>query len=249
MPKFFVAQNQIEDESIYINGEDVNHIVNVLRLTKDDEILICNKDRNITYKAKIDRLAKDKVVCKIEEMIEDSTESNIFVTIFQGLPKADKMEYIIQKTTELGVKEIVPVMMKRSIVKLEGKEADKKIERWQKIAEVAAKQSGRDAIPTIGKILKVQELSKKISDYDIFIIAYEKENDVTLKQVLKNTKINENENLKIGVLIGPEGGIDETEIDLFKEKGVKTITLGKRILRTETAPIAILSNIMYEYEL
>ena len=117
MPKFFVAQNQIEDESIYINGEDVNHIVNVLRLTKDDEILICNKDRNITYKAKIDRLAKDKVVCKIEEMLEDSTESNIFVTIFQGLPKADKMEYIIQKTTELGVKEIVPVMMKRSIVK------------------------------------------------------------------------------------------------------------------------------------
>ena len=190
MPKFFVAQDQIEDESIYINGEDVNHIVNVLRLTKDDEILICNKDRNITYKAKIDRLAKDKVVCKIEEMLEDSTESNIFVTIFQGLPKADKMEYIIQKTTELGVKEIVPVMMKRSIVKLEGKEADKKIERWQKIAEVAAKQSGRDAIPTIGKILKVQELSKKISDYDIFIIAYEKENDVTLKQVLKNTKIN-----------------------------------------------------------
>ena len=139
--------------------------------------------------------------------------------------------------------------MKRSIVKLEGKDADKKIERWQKIAEVAAKQSGRDAIPTIGKILKVQELSKKISDYDLFIIAYEKENDLTLKQVIKGTKINENENLKIGVLIGPEGGIDETEIDLFKEKGVKTITLGKRILRTETAPIAILSNIMYEYEL
>ena len=175
MPKFFVAQDQIEDESIYINGEDVNHIVNVLRLTKDDEILICNKDRNITYKAKIDRLAKDKVVCKIEEMLEDSTESNIFVTIFQGLPKADKMEYIIQKTTELGVKEIVPVMMKRSIVKLEGKEADKKIERWQKISEVAAKQSGRDIVPKINNIVNIKNICNLINKYDIVLLAYENE--------------------------------------------------------------------------
>ena len=249
MPKFFVAQNQIENESIYINGEDVNHIVNVLRLTNDDEIFICNKDNNITYKSKIVKIEKNKVTCKIEEILENNTESNINVTIFQGLPKADKMEYIIQKTTELGVKEIVPVMMKRSIVKLDGKEADKKIERWQKIAEVASKQSGRDAIPSIGKILKVQELANKVSAYDMFIIAYEKENDVTLKQMLKSIKIKENEKLKIGVLIGPEGGIDETEIDLLKEKGAKIITLGKRILRTETAPITILSNIMYEYEL
>lgn len=249
MPKFFVAQNQIENESIYINGEDVNHIVNVLRLTNDDEISICNKDNNITYKSKIVKIEKSKVTCKIEEILENNTESNINVTIFQGLPKADKMEYIIQKTTELGVKEIVPVMMKRSIVKLDGKDADKKIERWQKIAEVASKQSGRDAIPSIGKILKVQELANKVSDYDMFIIAYEKENNVTLKQMLKSIKINENEKLKIGVLIGPEGGIDETEIDLLKEKGAKIITLGKRILRTETAPITILSNIMYEYEL
>ena len=249
MPKFFVAQNQIENESIYINGEDVNHIVNVLRLTNDDEISICNKDNNITYKSKIVKIEKSEVTCKIEEILENNTESNINVTIFQGLPKADKMEYIIQKTTELGVKEIVPVMMKRSIVKLDGKDADKKIERWQKIAEVASKQSGRDAIPSIGKILKVQELANKVSAYDMFIIAYEKENDVTLKQMLKSIKIKENEKLKIGVLIGPEGGIDETEIDLLKENGAKIITLGKRILRTETAPITILSNIMYEYEL
>lgn len=249
MPKFFVAQNQVEKESIYINGEDVNHIVNVLRLTNDDEIFICNKDNNITYKSKIVKIEKNKVTCKIEEILENNTESNINVTIFQGLPKADKMEYIIQKTTELGVKEIVPVMMKRSIVKLDGKDADKKIERWQKIAEVASKQSGRDAIPSIGKILKVQELANKVSAYDMFIIAYEKENDVTLKQMLKSIKIKENEKLKIGVLIGPEGGIDEAEIDLLKENGAKIITLGKRILRTETAPITILSNIIYEYEL
>ena len=126
MPKFFVDDNQIEGSRISITGEDVNHITNVLRLKKDDYILVCDKQNSITFNSKIEEILKEKVVCKIENEIAKQVESKVKVSIFQGLPKADKMEYIIQKTTELGVKEIVPVMMKRSIVKLEGKDEIKK---------------------------------------------------------------------------------------------------------------------------
>ena len=249
MPKFFVEKSQIENETIYITGEDVNHISKVLRLAKDNEILVCNKENNITYQTKISNIERNRVVCKILNQIQENVESKIHVTIFQGLPKADKMEYIIQKATELGAKKIVPVSMNRCVVKVDKKDEKKKIDRWQKIAEVAAKQSGRDAIPTVENICKLEKIKEIIQDYDLFILAYEKEKNVTLKQVLKKIIIEKQEILKIGVLIGPEGGIEQTEIDCLVEKGAKVMTLGNRILRTETASLAILSNIMYEYEL
>ena len=254
MPKFFVENSQIKNELIEIQGEDVNHISNVLRLQKEDIITITDKDTSNSYNTYIVELNKEKVICKIIEKIEDTTESKVRVTIFQGLPKADKMELIIQKTTELGVNKIVPVSMKRCIVKLEGKDSIKKIERWRKIAEVASKQSGRDVIPNIENVENIKKVCENIKYFDLFLVAYENEKENSLKNELTNFKINlskekeECVEYKIGILIGPEGGIDIEEINLLKEAGAKTVSLGKRILRTETAPITMLSNIIYELE-
>lgn len=269
MPKFFVKNEQIQNEVITVEGEDVNHIVNVLRLQKQDKIQICDKNEEITYQTEIVDITKDGVKCKIIEKVTDTTESTMQVTIFQGLPKSDKMEYIIQKTTELGVKNIVPVRMKRCIVKLEGKDEIKKIDRWQKIAEMAAKQSGRDKIPRIENIISIEQIKEKISDFDLFLIAYEEERENTLKKELSKIHIDRlkeeieltkemkpedriafygiKKKLTVGVLIGPEGGLDKQEVEILQKNGAKIVTLGKRILRTETAPIAILSNIMYEF--
>ena len=248
MPKFFVSNEQIKDGTICIIGEDVNHIANVLRLKKDDEILVCDKDKNVTYCTRLVDILKENVICQILREIEQTTESNVDITIFQGLPKADKMEYIIQKSTELGVKEIIPVAMKRCIVKLDGKDEIKKIDRWQKIAEVAAKQSGRDMIPKIERVIHINDIKEMISNFDLILIAYEEEKIVTLKTALKRLK-DRIEKLKIGIVIGPEGGIEKEEVKCLKEKGAIVITLGSRILRTETASLTILSNIIYEFEL
>ena len=254
MPKFFVKNNQIKNELIEIQGEDVNHISNVLRLQKEDIITITDKETSNSYNTQILELSKEKVICQIIEKIQDTTESKVKVTIFQGLPKADKMELIIQKTTELGVNKIAPVFMKRCIVKLEGKDSIKKIERWRKIAEVASKQSGRDIIPTIENVENIKKVCEYIKDFDLFLVAYENEEENSLKNELTNfkakiTKGNEESiEYKIGILIGPEGGIDIDEINILKEAGAKIVSLGKRILRTETAPIAMLSNIIYELE-
>lgn len=244
MQKFFVKNNQIENNIINILEDDVNHIINVLRLKKEDEIQVCNQDTSENYIVKITEYSKEKVSCEIIEKIESKVETNINITIYQGIPKADKMELIIQKTTEIGVKNIVPVAMERSIVKLNEKDAKKKIERWQKIAEVASKQSKRDIIPQIGNIIKISEMCDIIKEYDLFIVAYENEEQVSLKTILKENK----DVKKIGILVGPEGGIDNKEIEKLKQRGAILVSLGKRILRTETAPIVIASNIIYELE-
>lgn len=252
MAKFFVKEEQIQQDQVKIQGEDVNHIVNVLRLKKKDDIIINNTDTGVSYYTEIVEINKENVICKIKEEIEETTESNIHVTIFQGLPKADKMEYIIQKTTELGVKEIIPISMKRCIVKLDEKDKVKKIQRWQKIAEVASKQSQRDHIPNIQEPKIIQDVCDQINKFDIFLVAYENEENISLKNELKKQKeqrnINKKDIIKIGILIGPEGGIDIDEIEKLKESGAKIVSLGKRILRTETAPLAMLSNILYELE-
>lgn len=244
MQKFFVKSEQIENDIIKITGQDVNHIVNVLRLKKDEEIQICNEDTSQNYIAQIIEYNKEKVTCNVIKKLDTTVETNVNITVYQGLPKADKMELIIQKTTEVGVKKIVPVAMERSIVKLTGKDENKKIERWQKIAEVAAKQSKRDIIPKIENVIKISELYKQIKEYDLFIVAYEDEKQLSLKELLKQNDKAEN----IAVLIGPEGGIGCQEIELLKQNGAIVITLGNRILRTETAPIVISSNIIYELE-
>ncbi len=246
MYKFFVKEEQIEDNRINIIGEDVNHIKNVLRLEVEEEICICNKDISKSYMCKIVECNNYSVICEVLEEVLNTTEANTYIHIFQGLPKADKFEFIIEKCTEIGVKEITPVVMKRSIVKLDEKDKAKKLDRWQKIAEVAAKQSKRDSILKVNNVINFQNMFEKVQDYDILLVAYEEERESGLKKVLSQFK--EKQNLKVAVLIGPEGGIDENEIKLCKENSFVPVTLGKRILRTETAPLVISSNILYELE-
>ena len=248
MPKFFVSNKQIKNNTnIEIIGTDVNHIKNVLRKNISDKIVICDKDLEQDYLCEIINIGEN-IQCKIIDKLEESVESNIFVSIFQGMPKADKMELIIQKSVELGVYDITPVEMKRCVVKIKENDRNKKIERWQKISEVAAKQSGRNYVPVINDILNVNQICEEFENYDIVLVAYENEKENTLKEQLKILKEKEVDNLKIAVVIGPEGGIDEKEINVFKENGAKIITLGKRILRTETVALNVLSNIMYELE-
>lgn len=246
MPKFFVKNSQIKDNKVIITGEDVNHIKNVLRLNVDDDIQVCNLETSENYTCGITKLNADTVECNIFNKICSESESNIHISIFQGVPKADKMELIIQKAVELGAYEITPVKMERSVVKLDEKNQNKKIDRWRKISEVAAKQSGRDIVPKINDVINIKNICNLTSEYDIVLVAYENEHLNTLKNELKNLKYKNNNIIKIGIIIGPEGGIDKKEIDLLKKVGVKVVTLGRRILRTETVAFVLTSIIMYE---
>ena len=248
MPKFFVAENQINNNKITIIGNDVSHIKNVLRQKSGDKITICDTSKEQDYLCEIDKIEEKSIDCNIIEKLENNTESNVKVTIFQGLPKADKMELVIQKSVELGVYDITPLQMKRCVVKLNEKDKAKKIQRWQKISEVAAKQCGRNIIPKINNIVNVKEVCNLCNEYDIVLIAYENEKENTLKKELKNLKKLDKEEIKVAVIIGPEGGIAPEEIEMFEENGAKIITLGNRILRTETVALSVLSIIMYELE-
>lgn len=246
MPKFFVTSSQIEDKKIKIINEDVKHIKNVLRKQIGEKIEICNKNTEKNYIAEIEKLEQEQIICKIIEEIEAKAESNVYLHIFQGIPKAEKMDLIIQKGVELGVSEFTPVKMKRCVVKLDDKNFLKKITRWQKISEVASKQSGRDTIPQVNNPISIEEMCKKINEYDVFFIAYEKEEKNYIKKELK--KMIEKDSIKIGILIGPEGGIEKEEVQRLEQAGGKVISLGKRILRTETVALQVASIIMYELE-
>ena len=243
MHKFFIEDNQINNDRIIIKDDDYNHIANVLRMKKGDSILVTNKESKETFNCKIEEINSKEVICNILNKENKKVELDVNIDIFQGLPKADKMEYIIQKCVELGVHRIVPVNMKYSIVKI--KDEEKKNIRWNKISEVAAKQSKRNIIPKIEKSINMSTLYDEIKNYDLTIVAYENEDNITLKDVLKV-----NSNIKnIAVIVGPEGGISTDEIEMLKENGARIVSLGNRILRTETAPISILSMMVYEYEL
>lgn len=247
MSKFFIKSNQIENNNIKIIGEDVNHIKNVLRLKVDDDIKICNSETSKNYICSIQSLSSNEVVCAILKEALDEAEGNVKLDIFQGLPKSDKMELIIQKGTELGVTKFVPVNFKRCVVKLSGKDEQKKIERWNKISEVAAKQCGRDIIPLVDKVNSIKEICNKINDYNLFLVAYEGENQNYIKKELLKIKAPKKD-YKIAVVIGPEGGIDKEEVKVLMENGAKIVSLGKRILRTETVALQVSSIIMYELE-
>lgn len=248
MPKFFVTTDQIEGNTIIIQNEDVNHIKNVLRAKIDDTIDICDCITSKNYICKIEQIEEKHIYCQIIEEIESHVESHIQVSVFQGLPKADKMELVIQKSVELGVYDITPIEMKRCVVKLNEKDKIKKIQRWQKIAEGAAKQSGRDRIPVVHPIVNVKTLCESIKEYDFVLVAYENEKVNTLKQELKKIKRDKDKTMKIAIVIGPEGGIDSEEIAKLEENQAKIITLGNRILRTETVALNMLSIIMYELD-
>ena len=249
MPRFFIKNENIsnEQEKVHIKGNDVKHIKNVLRLKLGDEIECFNQDTKYLYLCEIEEFSKEVIQLKIVEKTKEE-ESKVKVSIFQGLPKQEKMELIIQKTVELGGYDIYPIILNRTIVKLDEKDKIRKVERWQKISEAAAKQSGRNSVPIIRKINTIKEILEKVKDYDVFLVTYEKEKKHTLKQSLKQLKEKNLDKISIALLIGPEGGIEENEVKQLKDKGAIVVTLGSRILRTETVALNVLSNIMYELE-
>lgn len=248
MRKFFVDNENINDDKIIITGQDVNHIKNVLRLSAEEKILICDKSSARNYVSKIEKIENDLVECSVVEEVQGDSEGNVELHIFQGLPKADKMELIIQKGTELGISSFIPVKLLRCIVKLDGKDEIKKQDRWQKISEVAAKQSGRDIVPEVMHLKTLNETINMISEYDLFLVAFEEEKENTLRNELLKLKELKNE-YKIACLVGPEGGLTKEEVLKLEENGAKVITLGNRILRTETVAMYIASTVMYELEM
>lgn len=253
MYHFFVDKQNIDtvNNRVIIEGGDVNHIRNVLRMRPGEEISVGTGEDDNEYRCEIESLEEDRVTCILRFIKSSDVESPADIILFQGLPKADKMEMIIQKCVELGVAEIVPVSCERCIVKLDDKKADAKVKRWQGIAEAAAKQSKRAVIPGITMPLSMKDALKKASGMDIKIIPYElamgmeKTAEVFGKISGLNTENKAENNTErrpqIAVFIGPEGGFTEEEIKLAKECGVEPVSLGKRILRTETAGMAVLA--------
>lgn len=198
MPKFFVDRESIIDvNNIVIKGEDVNHIKKVLRMNIGDNITVCNKDASENFFCEIEEFKDDSIVCKVINKLDSEAESNLCITIFQGLPKADKMELIIQKSTELGVANIVPTVMKRCVVKIEKKDEIKKQTRWQKIAEVAAKQSGRDVVPIVKDFMEITEICSIINNYDLVLVAYENEENNSIRNEIEKIKKETMKNLKV----------------------------------------------------
>ena len=244
MHQFFVEPENIQGNKIVITGEDVNHIKNVLRMKVGDEIAVSNGVDGKEYRCGIVSISEE-VLCELRFVKEDGVELPSKITLFQGLPKADKMELIVQKAVELGVYEIVPVSMGRCIVKLDEKKQKSKISRWQGIAESAAKQSKRRIVPQVTSVMSIKEACKYASEMDIVLVPYELAEDMPkTRELIEAIKPGQ----KIGFFIGPEGGFEEMEIALAMEAGAKPITLGKRILRTETAGFTVLSILMYHLE-
>ena len=244
MHRFFVDESQVSKDEIYILGTDVNHIKNVLRMKIDEEIVISCGEK-LEYTCRIKDITDSEVVATIEYIQEAGVELKSKIYLFQGLPKSDKMELIIQKAVELGVYQIIPVAMKRSVVKLDSKKEATKLKRWQGSSESAAKQAKRMIIPEVTKVQSFARALAHAAKLDIRLMPYERaENIADTKSFLNTIKPGQS----IGIFIGPEGGFAEEEVESAMANEVKTITLGKRILRTETAGITMLSILMFLME-
>lgn len=232
-----------DGETVRVTGEDAHHISNVLRMEKGEQIIACCGD-GLDYIAEITNIAKDCVTANVIKTEPSKGESNIKITLFQGLPKGEKFDTVIQKSVELGVFEIVPIMLKRCVVKIDSKKKSAKTERWNKITLSAAKQCGRGIVPQVKEPLDIKEAALLMKNFDLVIVAYEEEKETTLKDVLTSCGDVKN----IAVVIGPEGGIEKEELNyLIETANGKSVTLGERILRTETAPISLISMIMYHF--
>ena len=245
MYHFFVEPSQISGKTITILGEDVNHIKNVLRMKPGEELSVSNGIDSKEYRCGIVSFTEDSVVCELRFIKEDGLELPAKVTLFQALPKADKMEFIVQKCVELGIYSIVPVAAHRCVVKLDEKKAASKTARWQSISESAAKQSKRRIIPEIHTPVLMSEAVSMAAGMDVKIIPYELAEGMehTKKLISKITG-----GQTVAVFIGPEGGFEDEEIKAALDGGIEPVTLGKRILRTETAGMTVMSWIMYQLE-
>lgn len=245
MYRFFVEPSQIQDKRVVITGSDVNHIKNVLRMKVGEEIAVSNGIDSREYRCGIEEYTEDEVICSLRFIKEDGVELPSEIYLFQGLPKADKMELIVQKAVELGVHEVIPVAAKRCIVKLDDKKAAVKVSRWQGIAEAAAKQSKRAVIPDVHAVMGMGEAVEYARNMDVRLIPYELAEDMGHTKSLIGAI---EPGSSIAVFIGPEGGFEESEVQAAVDAGIEPITLGKRILRTETAGLAVLSWLMYQLE-
>jgi len=241
MPRFFVNPDQIKEDQIEITGQDVRHIRDVLRLTPNTQVTICD-GKGMDYQSVITQIDKEKVLVKILEKSIASSEPKMKLTLFQSLIKGDKFEWVIQKAVEIGVHQIIPMETVHCVVKMgQSKKTDAKVARWNKIAQSAAKQSKRGVIPIISVPISYVKAAKLASEMDLSYIAYVKETSVSLRSCLQSAK-----GESIGVLVGPEGGFSEEEISFAEKVNIQPITLGPRILRSETAGIVLVSNILYE---
>lgn len=245
MYQFFVEPHQVSDKVVRIEGQDVNHIKNVLRMKIGEELSVSNGVDGKEYRCGIVAMDEDCITCEIRFIKEDGVELPSQVFLFQGLPKADKMELIIQKAVELGVYAVVPVSTKRCVVKLDDKKAKSKILRWQGISEAAAKQSKRRLVPEVMEVMSFKEALNFVKDFEVKLIPYELAEDMSkTKEIIDALQPGQ----KVAIFIGPEGGFEENEVEAAMHAGVQPITLGKRILRTETAGFTVLSWIMYKLE-
>ncbi len=245
MYQFFADPSDINGPDIVIRGKDYNHIRNVLRMRPGETVNISDGLSDKEYRCHIDSFTEDEVLLKLDFIKEAGVELPVRVTVFQGLPKSDKMDLIVEKCTELGVSEIVPVNTERSVVKLDEKKSFKKTGHWQGKAEAAAKQSKRKMIPAVHEPLSMKEALEYCKDYEYKLIPYElAEGFDKTRDIISGIK----EGSRIAVFIGPEGGFSGDEVRLAETCGAVPVTLGKRILRTETAAMVVLSWLIYNFE-
>jgi 16S rRNA (uracil1498-N3)-methyltransferase len=245
MSRFFVAPDAVGDSSIRITDrEDLHHMMKVLRLKPGDEIDVSDGTA-WEYRGVLRLVTAEAAEADIVDKQAFAREPLLSITLYQGMPKQGKMEMIIQKAVELGASRIVPVFTDRSVVTDNGK-MDKKIQRWQKIADEAVKQCRRGKIPEIGQDRTFSQMAEELKDYDLVLFPYENEEDRSLKAGLRSLKEKPN---NLAIIIGPEGGFSDREAALLKEKGAHCVTLGKTILRTETAGLATIAMVMYELEM
>ena len=247
MLHIFVDPAQMKGDLLYVTGKDVNHIKNVMRLKQGDEISVRTGQDDREYRYGIEEFTDSEVVCRLRFVKEADVELPVKVYIFQGLPKADKMELIIQKAVELGAAEIIPVQMRRCVVKLDGAKKGKKTQRWQAIAESAAKQSRRAVVPLVREPMTMEEAVRFAEqNTDVRLLPYElQEADGSTRDVMDKIR----EGSAVSIFIGPEGGFDPAEVELARKAGVVPISRGKRILRTETAALVALSFLIYHFEI
>ncbi|HHZ02010.1 MAG TPA: 16S rRNA (uracil(1498)-N(3))-methyltransferase [Tissierellia bacterium] len=241
MFRYFCADDQVKNNKVTVEGGDARHLKTILRAQPGDILSIVTESKE--YRAEIEEIREENIVCSLLEEIMSNNESKINITLCQGIPKQTKMETIIQQNVEIGVKRFIPLITERTVVKIKDKDKEeKKLLRWQKIAKESAKQSKRNIVPTVEPIMTVNQLIEKIKleENVSVLVPYELEDMKPLKEALKEPKEN------YYLVIGPEGGFDLKEIEMFKEIGAHIVTLGKRILRTETAGVVTSAIVMYQ---
>lgn len=244
MQHFFVRPDQVEKPYIYIEGSDVNHMKNVLRMRAGEKLEISDGD-NRKYVCQVCDYVEGRAQLEILEERELDTELPSQIWLFQGLPKSDKMELVVQKAVELGAYAVVPVAAKRSVVRLDGPKAEKKVKRWNEIAKSAAKQAGRGIIPEVKSVSSFDAALKAAGSLDVILFPYELAEGMDYtRKVIEEIQPGQS----VGIFIGPEGGFEREEEEKALEAGARVITLGRRILRTETAPLMVLSILGYHLE-